>query len=212
MFQDKVDSERADEGGPRRLRGDELQVGCRVRHDKFGLGWVRNVNGSDNRAVVVVDFDKEGCKTLTLEWAPLQIALPELLWEGDLVRHEDFGVGQVRGFGGSDKEISVMVDFDAHGPKELPLLSEGFRLGEIKNLGAGHFDLETDKGALGAVKFIRNLRRGMWRVGDLVRHDLFGVGTVLSVRGVDIQAEVVIDFYRSGRKALLLAWLPLRKL
>ena len=221
MFQDKVDSERADEGGTRhRLRGDELQVGCRVRHDKFGLGWVRNVNGSDNRAVVVVDFDKEGCKTLTLEWAPLQIALPELLWEGDWVRHEDFGVGQVRGFGGSDKEISVMIEFDAHGPKELPLLSEGFRLGEIKNAGAGHirnagaghFDLEADKGALGAVKFIRNLRRGMWRVGDLVRHDLFGVGTVLSVRGVDIQAEVIIDFDRSGRKALLLAWLPLRKL
>ena len=212
MFQDKVDSERADEGCTRhRLRGDELQVGDRVRHDKFGFGWVCSVNGSDNRAVVVVDFDEEDSKTLTLEWAPLQKVLPELLWEGDWVRHDDFGVGQVRGFGGSDKEISVIIDFDAYGPKELSLPLEGFRL-EVINAGTGDSGLAATEGALGAVKFISNLRRGMWRVEDQVCHDLFGVGTVLSIRGTDIHAEVVIAFEKSERKALLLAWLPLRKL
>lgn len=213
MFQDNAGDERSDEGGPRRrLRGDELQVGERVRHDKFGDGWVRNVNGSDDKAEVVVDFDKSGCKTLTLEWAPLQKVLPEELWVGDCVRHDDFGVGEVRGSGGSEKEISMIIEFDAYGPKELPLL-ERFRLDVINNEGAGDSDSEAAGGrALGAVKFIGDLRRGMWRAGDQVRHDLFGPGTVRSVRGTDIQAEVMIDFDKEGLKTLLLAFLPLEKL
>lgn len=62
-------------GGPRRsLLGDEPQVGDRVRHDKFGTGWVRNLNGSGNQAEVVIDFDEAGSKTLLLAWAPLQKA------------------------------------------------------------------------------------------------------------------------------------------
>lgn len=62
-------------GGPRRsLLGDEPQVGDRVRHDKFGSGLVRNLNGSGNQAEVVIDFDEAGSKTLLLAWAPLQKA------------------------------------------------------------------------------------------------------------------------------------------
>ena len=61
--------------GPRRsLLGDEPQVGDRVRHDKFGTGWVRNLNGSGNQAEVMIDFDEAGSKTLLLAWAPLQKA------------------------------------------------------------------------------------------------------------------------------------------
>ena len=62
-------------GDPRRsLLGDELQVGDRVRHDKFGGGWVRGLNGSGNQAEVVIEFDEAGRKTLLLAWAPLQKA------------------------------------------------------------------------------------------------------------------------------------------
>lgn len=61
-------------GPSRSLLGDEPQVGDRVRHDKFGTGWVRNLNGFGNQAEVVIDFDEAGSKTLLLAWAPLQKA------------------------------------------------------------------------------------------------------------------------------------------
>ena len=70
-----ADRERAGTGsaGPgRSLLGDEPGVGDRVRHDKFGTGSVRSINGSGNRAEVVIDFDAEGRKTLLLAWAPLE--------------------------------------------------------------------------------------------------------------------------------------------
>lgn len=70
-----ADRERAGTGsaGPgRSLLGDEPGVGDRVRHDKFGTGSVRSINGSGSRAEVVIDFDAEGRKTLLLAWAPLE--------------------------------------------------------------------------------------------------------------------------------------------
>jgi DNA helicase-2/ATP-dependent DNA helicase PcrA len=49
----------------------DIGPGDRVRHDKWGLGTVREVVGSGDRAEAVVMFDTEGKKRLLLSWAPL---------------------------------------------------------------------------------------------------------------------------------------------
>ena len=49
----------------------EIGVGDRVRHDKWGMGTVREVVGTGDKAQAVVNFDSEGKKTLLLAWAPL---------------------------------------------------------------------------------------------------------------------------------------------
>jgi DNA helicase II / ATP-dependent DNA helicase PcrA len=49
----------------------EIGPGDRVRHDKWGMGTVREVIGSGDKAQAVVNFDREGKKTLLLAWAPL---------------------------------------------------------------------------------------------------------------------------------------------
>ncbi|HEY5579064.1 MAG TPA: ATP-dependent DNA helicase PcrA, partial [Acidimicrobiia bacterium] len=49
-----------------------LTVGDLVRHDRWGLGTVRNVNGSGDRAEAVVEFEQAGVKRLLLAWAPLE--------------------------------------------------------------------------------------------------------------------------------------------
>jgi DNA helicase-2/ATP-dependent DNA helicase PcrA len=51
-----------------------VALGDRVRHDRWGLGTVREVNGSGNRAEAVVEFDHAGVKRLLLAWAPLERA------------------------------------------------------------------------------------------------------------------------------------------
>ena len=59
--------------GPRTTVGpDEIAAGDRVRHDKWGLGTVREVSGSGDRAEAEVVFDVGGKKRLLLAWAPLQ--------------------------------------------------------------------------------------------------------------------------------------------
>jgi DNA helicase-2/ATP-dependent DNA helicase PcrA len=50
---------------------DEIGPGDRVRHDKWGMGTVREVIGSGDRAQAEVIFDGEGKKKLLLAWAPL---------------------------------------------------------------------------------------------------------------------------------------------
>jgi DNA helicase-2/ATP-dependent DNA helicase PcrA len=50
------------------------------------------------------------------------------------------------------------------------------------------------------------------RVGDDVRHDKWGEGVVLDLRGRGDKAEVVVRFPSVGEKTLLLAWAPLEKL
>ncbi|MEX2623717.1 MAG: DNA helicase PcrA [Acidimicrobiia bacterium] len=50
----------------------DIGPGDRVRHDKWGLGTVREVIGNDDRAEAEVVFDSEGKKRLLLAWAPLQ--------------------------------------------------------------------------------------------------------------------------------------------
>ena len=48
-------------------------------------------------------------------------------------------------------------------------------------------------------------------VGDRVRHDLWGVGTVMLVTGDGDRAEAEIAFDTVGKKKLLLCWAPLKK-
>ena len=54
------------------ISADQIQTGDRVRHDKWGLGTVREIIGADDRAEIVVAFDDEGKKRLLLSWAPLE--------------------------------------------------------------------------------------------------------------------------------------------
>jgi DNA helicase-2/ATP-dependent DNA helicase PcrA len=51
---------------------EEIGPGDRVRHDKWGLGTVREVIGTGDRAEAEVIFETEGKKRLLLAWAPLQ--------------------------------------------------------------------------------------------------------------------------------------------
>jgi len=58
--------------GPAHTVGaEEISPGSRVRHDKWGLGTVREIAGTGDRAEVVVAFDTVGTKRLLLAWAPL---------------------------------------------------------------------------------------------------------------------------------------------
>ncbi|MGA7271022.1 MAG: DNA helicase PcrA [Acidimicrobiia bacterium] len=52
----------------------EIEQGDRVRHDKWGLGTVREVIGTGDRAEAEIMFDTQGKKRLLLSWAPLEKA------------------------------------------------------------------------------------------------------------------------------------------
>ena len=54
------------------LEGKDVAVGDRVRHQSWGIGVVRSVSGSGDRAEATVDFDGVGSKRLLLAWAPLE--------------------------------------------------------------------------------------------------------------------------------------------
>ena len=61
--------------GPRAtVAPGEVGPGDRVRHDKWGLGTVREVVGEGDRAEAEVMFDTQGKKRLLLAWAPLERA------------------------------------------------------------------------------------------------------------------------------------------
>jgi DNA helicase-2/ATP-dependent DNA helicase PcrA len=47
--------------------------------------------------------------------------------------------------------------------------------------------------------------------GEMVIHDHWGRGTVVTVAGAGDKAEAVVEFDGEGKKTLLLAWAPLRK-
>ncbi|MFN5603847.1 MAG: hypothetical protein ACK49V_04760, partial [Actinomycetes bacterium] len=49
------------------------------------------------------------------------------------------------------------------------------------------------------------------RVGDTVEHAVFGEGVIIDVTGTGDKTEAVINFRDRGRKHLLLAWAPLKK-
>jgi DNA helicase-2/ATP-dependent DNA helicase PcrA len=68
-------SERAAATGPRTtVDAGQIGPGDRVRHDKWGLGTVREVVGIGERAEAEVMFDTQGKKRLLLAWAPLERA------------------------------------------------------------------------------------------------------------------------------------------
>ncbi|MBT8214963.1 MAG: DNA helicase PcrA [Acidimicrobiia bacterium] len=66
----KAAVERTDRAGG--VKGDEITIGDRVRHDHWGLGTVATVTGDGDRAEAVVQFDGPGQKRLLLAWAPLE--------------------------------------------------------------------------------------------------------------------------------------------
>jgi DNA helicase-2/ATP-dependent DNA helicase PcrA len=49
-----------------------LKIGDDVRHDKFGEGVILDMEGSGDKAEVVVNFRDVGEKRLLLAWAPLE--------------------------------------------------------------------------------------------------------------------------------------------
>jgi ATP-dependent DNA helicase UvrD/PcrA len=68
-------SDRAAASGPRTtISAEEIGPGDRVRHDKWGLGTVREIVGNGDRAEAEVMFDTQGKKRLLLAWAPLERA------------------------------------------------------------------------------------------------------------------------------------------
>ena len=67
--------DRAARSGPRvQVDPHEVTAGDRVRHDKWGLGTVREIVGKGDRAEAEVMFDTQGKKRLLLAWAPLEKA------------------------------------------------------------------------------------------------------------------------------------------
>ncbi|HWB88900.1 MAG TPA: DNA helicase PcrA [Acidimicrobiia bacterium] len=68
-------ADRAAATGPRTtVSSEEVGPGDRVRHDKWGLGTVREIVGEGDRAEAEVMFDTQGKKRLLLAWAPLERA------------------------------------------------------------------------------------------------------------------------------------------
>jgi DNA helicase-2/ATP-dependent DNA helicase PcrA len=68
-------ADRAASSGPRAtVSPDQIGPGDRVRHDKWGLGTVREIVGDGDRAEAEVMFDTQGKKRLLLAWAPLEKA------------------------------------------------------------------------------------------------------------------------------------------
>jgi len=68
-------AERAAATGPRTtVSAGQVGPGDRVRHDKWGLGTVREIVGEGDRAEAEVMFDTQGKKRLLLAWAPLEKA------------------------------------------------------------------------------------------------------------------------------------------
>jgi len=68
-------ADRAAASGPRTtVSPDQIGPGDRVRHDKWGLGTVREIIGDGDRAEAEVMFDTQGKKRLLLAWAPLEHA------------------------------------------------------------------------------------------------------------------------------------------
>ena len=50
-----------------------------------------------------------------------------------------------------------------------------------------------------------------FKVGDDVRHNVWGEGVVLMIEGAGEKAEAVVNFPSVGEKRLLLSWAPLEK-
>lgn len=73
--QRRAPADRAASSGPRvQVDPSTIGPGDRIRHDKWGLGTVREIVGQGDRAEAEVMFDTQGKKRLLLAWAPLERA------------------------------------------------------------------------------------------------------------------------------------------
>jgi DNA helicase-2/ATP-dependent DNA helicase PcrA len=73
--QRRAPADRSASSGPRvQVDPGSVNAGDRVRHDKWGLGTVREIVGIGDRAEAEVMFDTQGKKRLLLAWAPLEKA------------------------------------------------------------------------------------------------------------------------------------------
>jgi DNA helicase-2/ATP-dependent DNA helicase PcrA len=60
-------------GEARAATDEDLQVGVRVRHAKFGNGKISSRTGSGDRLKLVIRFNRAGTKTLLARYAKLQV-------------------------------------------------------------------------------------------------------------------------------------------
>lgn len=58
---------------PQRKAVDGFKVGTRVRHARFGDGFVVAMRGQEGNLIVTVHFEKAGNKDLAAALAPLEI-------------------------------------------------------------------------------------------------------------------------------------------
>jgi DNA helicase-2/ATP-dependent DNA helicase PcrA len=54
------------------VSADEIHVGDRIEHGKWGFGVVEEISGTGDRAEAWVIFDDSGRKRLLLAWAPMK--------------------------------------------------------------------------------------------------------------------------------------------
>lgn len=55
----------------------EIKSGAVVRHPKFGMGKIAIRYGEDELSKVIVKFQEEGEKKLSLKYATLEVDMPE---------------------------------------------------------------------------------------------------------------------------------------
>jgi len=53
----------------------DIEIGMKVEHERFGIGVVINIEGSDPNTKAIVDFKEAGTKNLLLKFARLKIVL-----------------------------------------------------------------------------------------------------------------------------------------
>jgi len=56
-----------------KLSKEEVVVGRKVKHKKFGVGTIVNVSGNENDIIITVAFDNMGIKKLMIDSAPLEL-------------------------------------------------------------------------------------------------------------------------------------------
>ena len=55
------------------ITSDEITMGRKVKHDKFGVGTIVSITPSGNDKKLTIAFDKQGVKMLMLSMANLEV-------------------------------------------------------------------------------------------------------------------------------------------
>ena len=69
---DNIDSRKSESEENKEEAPCPIQVGCIIRHQRFGKGIVRDVFGEGDKTKIIVDFDKEGIKQLLVKFAKFE--------------------------------------------------------------------------------------------------------------------------------------------